>query len=156
MSYSLRRSFLSLFLAYIVVVSLCLPSSMPPVVASSNATPRNSRGIPFNSGKRVRVTAQATPRSGRRDGEFLVRFRRGTSLEDQRNLAASVGVRELKPLRGKSRVVRMILSSTQTIESVAVALQNHYLIESAEPNYLIYQDNVSTSETRALRPQLPP
>lgn len=78
-----------------------------------------------------------------------MRFRRGTSLNEQRNLAIAIGVRELEPLRGKSRVVRMILSPTQTIESVAVALQNHYLIESAEPNYLIYQDNTGTSKSDA-------
>src|SRR5262245_45654141 len=132
---SLLRSLLSLSLAYVIFVSFCLPLGVPQVAASSSVIPQSRRAPGFNSGNRVRVPTATTARAGRREQELRVRFRRNASHAEQRSLAAAIGAQELKPLRGNSRVVRMSLSPTQTIESVAVALQNHYLIESAEPNF---------------------
>ncbi|HKG45448.1 MAG TPA: S8 family serine peptidase [Pyrinomonadaceae bacterium] len=86
------------------------------------------------------MASQSSPRSGRRERELLIRFRRNASLEEQRSVVALIGSREFIPLRGKSRVVRVVLGPGQKLESAALALQNQSSVEAAEPNYLIYQD----------------
>ena len=150
---SLRRTLFSLFLAYLILISLFIPTvvqraaeSNPPGVSRSN----------FNFPKRVKVPNQSSARGGHREGEFLIRFRRNVSLAEQQSFAASIGVKEFKPLRGKSRLVRITLRLEQAFASVAVALQNSSLVESAEPNYLIYQDNANKAKPKGKSTRPPP
>lgn len=159
MSATPGRRVVSLFLAYTFVVILCIPAGRPTASASSGLTnPRKSSGPLLNSPNRIRVYAQNSPRSGRRERELLIKFRRNASLDEQRSILASIGARDFKSLRGKSQVVRVILNQSQTIESAALSLQNQPLVEAAEPNYLIYQDNASSSRASAAtslrRPQI--
>lgn len=150
---SLRRTLLSLLLAYLILISLFIPT-----VVQRAAESKPLGGVfksNFNSPKRVRVPTHSTARGGHREGEFLIRFRRNVSLEDQKNFTASIGVKEFKPLRGKSRLVKIILRSEQAFASVAVALQNSSLVESAEPNYLIYQDNANKAKPTGITTRPP-
>jgi len=158
MSRTLRRSLLALFLAYTIVLTFCLSASKPTAEASTNPTKiRKAARAQSNPPKRINIDTQSSPRSGRRERELLIRFRRNASLEEQRAVAASIGAREFSPLRGKSRIVKVVLAQTQTIESAALALQNQPSVEAAEPNYLIYQDRAgdpkSVQPSRATNPQ---
>lgn len=147
MSVTPGRHVLSLFLAYTFVVILCIPAGRPTASASSGLTnPRKSSRPLLNSPNRIRVSAQNSPRSGRRERELLIKFRPKATLEEQKSLLTSIGARDFRTLRGKSRVVRVVLNQSQTIESAALSLQNQTLVEAAEPNYLIYQDNASSSK----------
>src|SRR5215211_3999397 len=147
--FTLRRCFLSLSLAYMIVITLCLPPSTFPAAASNPARINRRSSVRLNSPRRIRVPVQNTTRSSRRDGELLIRFRRSASLTEQNSVAASIGAREFRVLRGTSRVVRVVLGRSQTIESAALALQNQPLVEAVEPNYVIYQDNVSKPKSAA-------
>ena len=138
---TLRRCFLSLSLAYMIVITLCLPPSTPTAVSSNPARTNRLSTTGLNSPRRITVPLQNTPRSGRREGELLIRFRRSASLAEQNSVAASIGAREFRVLRGKSGIVKVVLGRSQTIESAALALQNQPLVQAAEPNYVIYQDN---------------
>ena len=158
MSGTLRRSFLSLFLAYTIVLTLCFSTSKHAAKAAADLTKvRKGSQSQANSPKRIRIESQNSPRSGRRQRELLIRFRPNASLEDQRAVAASIGARQFSQLRGKSRLVRVVVGPAQTIESAALSLQNQPLVEAAEPNYLIYQDRAGHPKSPqpfvAIRPQ---
>src|SRR5688500_220584 len=133
---TLRRCFLSLSLVYLIVISLCLQPATPAAAALSSTRPTNPSGLQPNSPLRIRVPApNVTPRSGRRERELLIRFRRGASQADQKFVADLIGAREITELRGKSRIVRVVLGPGQTLESAALILQNQPQVEMAEPNY---------------------
>ena len=155
MSGTLRRSLLSLFLAYSIVLTLCFSASKPSVEASTDLKLRKTFQAHSNPPKRIHIESQSSPRSGRRERELLIRFRRNTSLEQQRAAAAAIGALEFSPLRGKSLIVRVVLGPSQTIESAAIALQNQASVEAAEPNYLIYQ-TIRQQLTIRRRPQRRP
>src|SRR5215217_5728282 len=102
MSGTLRRSLLSFFLAYSIVLTLCFSASKPSVEAYTDLKPSKAFQAHSNPPKRIHIESQSSPRSGRRERELLIRFRRNTSLEQQRAAAAAIGAREFSPLRGKS------------------------------------------------------
>jgi subtilisin family serine protease len=99
---------------------------------------------------------------GKRANELLIRFRNGVSHQQQNATLAALGVREWRPLRGKSRVVKAILNPGQHLEPLIASPGFSPQIELAEPNYLIYQDSlkktatiVSSSITKAAQAPVP-
>lgn len=148
---SLRRCFLSLSLAYIIVFTFCLQPSTRTVAAPNTSRPNGPSKTHLNSPHHISIPApNVTPRSGRRERELLIRFRRGASQADQRVVSDLIGAREMTELRGRSRIVRAILGPSQTIESAALLLQNQPQVEMAEPNYLIYQDSKFKSRKKSV------
>ena len=71
MSGTLRRSLLSLFLAYTLILMFCFSASKPTAKASANSIKiRRASKAKLNSPKRIRVDSQNSSRAGRREREL--------------------------------------------------------------------------------------
>jgi hypothetical protein len=124
---SISFGFVSLMLVYVLLLALCAPWVVRSVTASSSGdatakSPRDAsklRGGGKSPATNPWKNAQSTARCGRRDGEVLVRFRVGVTNAQQSEIVASIGAKELRPLRGESRVARIILNAGQTFESIS-------------------------------------
>lgn len=131
-------NFISLFLSYTILITLFAPFAINRVEAASGAVP-------------ISATLVARPdkdKGGRREGEFLIRFRDDVAEQDRNAFIESRGGRRGKKLRGESRLEKVEWQAGQDAQALAAELRLNPAVELAEPNFLISQDEVITNDAR--------
>src|SRR5205807_6778237 len=132
-----------LLLAYALVISLFAPFGYKPVLAYS--TERNHGKENAASVSRKLMTPQ---RSGRRDGEVLVRFRGSASETEKDTIVLSHGARRNKKLRGESGIEKLELSAGQDAETVAAQLRLNPAVELRRDGQTLAADESGRDERR--------
>lgn len=122
---------LSLLLVYTLTISLFSPFAIRRVEAAPIIKPQLQP-----------AAAKEEKKGGRRDGELLVRFRQGVSEQDKTRLVEGKGMKRAKRLRGRSRLEKVTLKVGQELDALLADLRQNYLVELAEPNYLVSRDEV--------------
>jgi RHS repeat-associated protein len=127
---SVQVNFLSLLLAFALLLSLVAPFTM-----------RRVNAAPAIAGKAVASLASTLSSKARyRAGELIIRFRQGASEQDKNTLVANKGARRDKKLQGQSRLEKLRLRAGRDPQVMAAELRQNPLVELAEPNYLIDLD----------------
>lgn len=157
MQYSLSASgpirfYLCLLLCYGLLITLLTPFAIRTVNArvimsegSSAKTflkPQStSKGLKSDGSVSFLQISAATAR----EGELLVRFRASASARDKDTITLSHGLRRKKTLAGESGVDKFELPAGESPQEAAARLNLEPAIEFAEPNFLIKQDQLSSS-----------
>jgi subtilisin family serine protease len=130
--YSHRTTSISLFISYLLVVTLCAPFSTQASSSSSGkAAPRQDQ----------------TP-AAHRQGELLVRFRDGVSRQTKDLIIATQGAKKKKQLRGDSGFEALELPTGRDASAAALQLMLNPQVAFAEPNFLISKDDLTPNDTR--------
>jgi RHS repeat-associated protein len=131
----------ALLISYALTLSLVAPFS----VRRTEAATASSVGKKQSNLLSSKPLAQ---KSGKRQGELLIRFREGVSEQDKNALVNSKGLRRKNKLRGNSRIEKLELSAGQEPAALAEQLLHLPAVEFAEPNYLISRDEIAPNDPR--------
>src|SRR5690349_10450655 len=93
----------SLFLSYLLIITLCVPFRAVSAKSLSKA-----------------AAAQEKLPARYRDGEILVRFRDGVSSKDKETILAAHGVRRKQKLEGDSNVEKLELPAGRDAKAAVV------------------------------------
>jgi RHS repeat-associated protein len=92
---------------------------------------------------KAKRAANVQAQAPRRDNELLVRFRQTASERQKDTVAATIGARRTRQLRGESGVEEFDLPVGQNPHTTALQLLLNPEVELAEPNFLIKPDQVN-------------
>ena len=130
---SLRTAFVSLFVSYWLVITLCAPFLTHAKSVSS---------------KKIGKPGEEQTRIAYREGEVLVRFRAGVSKSSRDLVVAAHGAKRKKQLQGDSGLEALELPTGRDVRSAALQLMLNPQVELAEPNFLISKDDLTPNDTR--------
>ncbi|HEY0005830.1 MAG TPA: hypothetical protein VGB17_13680, partial [Pyrinomonadaceae bacterium] len=135
-----RRFALFLLLSYALLLSLVAPFAVGSTGTSGSHLLKRGAAPLYRPGQQEKT--------GRREGEVLVRFREGTSEQEKTAVMLARGARRGEQIGGESGVEKVDVPQGQSAESLAAQLLANPSVEFAEPNFLIYHDQTTPNDPR--------